>query len=180
MDIDKTINDYKNDDNLDIDMLVNDFTPYIKAIIKNMAGNIITKEDREEILLDVFFIIWKNQNQNIISLKSYISGITRNLIYEKLKKNKVTYDLSQFENIVFIDNNFYIEERERIEKIEKTVSTFKPIDSQIIKLFYYEDKSTKEIAKILNLSEVNVRKKLSRLRKKIRKEIDKGGTYGRK
>lgn len=46
-------------------------------------------------------------------------------------------------------------------------------------MFYYSSNSTKDIAKKLNISEVNVRARLSRIRKKIRKKLEKGGNYGR-
>lgn len=44
---------------------------------------------------------------------------------------------------------------------------------EIIILFYFEDLSTREIARILNLSEENVRKRLSRARAMLRTLLDK-------
>lgn len=44
---------------------------------------------------------------------------------------------------------------------------------EIIILFYYENLSTREIARILNLSEENVRKRLSRARAMLRTLLDK-------
>ena len=48
----------------------------------------------------------------------------------------------------------------------------KEIDIQILTLFYYEQRSTREISKMLDISEMNVRTKLYRLRNKIRKEMN--------
>ena len=42
-------------------------------------------------------------------------------------------------------------------------------------MFYYSNKSIKDIAKELKISEVNVKTKLHRIRKKIRQELRKGG-----
>ncbi|MDD6678002.1 MAG: sigma-70 family RNA polymerase sigma factor [Firmicutes bacterium] len=44
---------------------------------------------------------------------------------------------------------------------------------EIIVLFYYEDLSTREISRILDLSEENVRKRLSRARSLLRTLLDK-------
>lgn len=171
--------DYIENNKLDLDKLVDNFSLYVKKVINNMAGNKLSIEDKEEIFSDVFFILWKNQNTNILSLKYYIVGITKNLTREKLKKKKFMYDLSDYENILqFTDDSIEIfsEERELINKIKSILKNFKPIEIKIIELFYYSSKSTKDIAKELHISEVNTRAKLSRIRKKIKKYID-GGKY---
>lgn len=182
MEVTKQITDYIKNNQLDIDKIINDFTPYVKTIINNSGKNILSFEDKEEIFSDTFFILWKSNYENIVSLPAYIAGITRNLIKEKLKKTNITYDLSEYENIVYFNDysvDLFSEEREKINEINRILKTFKDLDVQIIKMFYYYSSSTKDIAKKLNISEINVRARLSRIRKKIRKKIEKGGTYGR-
>ena len=62
------------------------------------------------------------------------------------------------------------------ECVSKCIKNLKEIDILILNYFYYHSKTTKEIAIMLNVSEINVRCRLFRLRNKIRKEIsDKGG-----
>lgn len=171
--------DYIKDNKLDLDELVNNFSPYVKTIINNMAGEQLELEDKEEVFSDVFFILWKNRDTEIFALKYYIVGITKNLIREKLKKKKITYNLEDYENILqFTDENIEIfsEERDQISRIKNILKKFKPIEIKIIELFYYSSKSTKDIAKELNISEVNTRAKLSRIRKKIKRHLN-GGKY---
>lgn len=178
----KQIKDYIIYNELDLDRIVDDFSPYVKTIINNIGKDKLTFEDKEEILSDTFFVLWKSKYENIGSLKSYIAGIVRNLIREKCRKKKITYNIEDYENMLFfLDNEIelFSNERERIEKINEILKNFKAIDIQIINMFYYFSKSTKDIAKELNISEMNTRAKLSRIRKKIRKELDKGGKYGR-
>lgn len=86
MEVTKQITDYIKNNELDLDRIIDDFTPYVKTIINNSASNILSFEDREEIFSDTFFILWKSEYENIISLPAYISGIVKNLIREKLKK----------------------------------------------------------------------------------------------
>ncbi len=168
----KTIIDYldKNKE-LDLNKIIADFSPYIKTIINNMASNILSQEDKEEILLDTFFVLWKNQDK-IIILDSYIAGITRNLVKEKLKNRKITYDISDYENIAeYSKIDLFFEERDEIYKIRKSFKNLKEIDLEIIKLFYYSSQSTKDIAIRLGISETNVRQRLFRIRYKIRKSL---------
>lgn len=170
----------KNND-FDVDSLIDKFTPYIKTIIYNMVGDNLSYEDKEEILADTFFILWKNRNNEILSIDSYISGITKNLVKEKLKKRKITYDISDYENV--IENSelqkMFPAEREEISRIEMIIQNFKKIDLEIFKLFYYQDMSIKDIAKKEKISEFNVKTRLYRIRMKIKKELNDGGYYGK-
>lgn len=163
------IKDYKLDGELNIDKIIDDYTPYVKTIINNMNYN-LSNEDKEEILSDVFFILWKNKEKTLIALDSYIAGITRNLVKEKIRKRKFTYDISDYENsISYYDTDLYSSEREEIAKLKSTFSMLKPIDLEILNMFYFNSSSIKDISKKLNLSEINVRSRLHRTRKKIRK-----------
>ena len=58
----KEIQEYVKDNKLDLDKIVDDFKPYIRQVIINMSGEILSQEDIEEIMLDAFFILWKNYN----------------------------------------------------------------------------------------------------------------------
>ena len=136
----------------------------------------LSYEDKEEILLDTFFILWKNKHNILYSLNSYIIGITKNLIREKIRKKQITYDIADYENILpDSDYNINMEERAEIVVIEKLFKQLKEIDFNIVNMFYYSSKSIKEISKELNISEFNVKTRLYRIRKKIKKEITVGG-----
>ena len=173
----KELKSYKNEGEIDLDKIINDFSPYIRKIINNMVGENLRYEDKEEILADTFFILWKNQTKNIIYLDSYIAGITRNLIKEKLDKRNITYNIEDYDNsISYSDIDVFLEERIEIERCLKIL---KRKELEIFNMFYYYSKSTKEIAYELGISEMNVCTKLSRIRKKIKKEFSKGGHYGR-
>lgn len=169
----KQIEDYyKVSNQIDWDKIIDDYTPYINTIINNMA-NSLSYEDKEEILLDTFFMLWKNQDNILYSLKAYIIGITKNLIKEKLRKRHITYNISDYEEILTdCENNIDMEERPEIIIIEKLFKTLKEIDFKIVNMFYYSSKSIKEIAKELNMSEFNVKTRLYRVRKKIKKELN--------
>ena len=65
----------------------------------------------------------------------------------------------------------YDNDRELIYDIEKKLKGLKDIDANIVNLFYYESKSTKDIAEFLNISELNVRVRLHRFRRKIKNEL---------
>ncbi len=173
---DKKIEKYIVNDKLNLDKIVDDYTSYVRTIINNMVNSNIHQEDKEEILLDTFFILWKKYNEKkvIYSLDSYIAGITRNLVKEKIKKSNYMLDINDYENVIELSSyDLYYEEREDVSKLRNSINNLKKIDIEIINLYYYSSKSIKDIAKELNISEVNVKTRLHRIRKKIKKELVK-------
>lgn len=173
----KQLEKYYNNSEIDIDKIIEDFTPYITKIINTGTNDVISFEDKEEIFSDTFFILWKNRNRlNInVSLNYYLAGITKNLIKEKYRKLKIVYDISDFENQILDSINMYENDRELIFDIEQKIKELKKIDIEIVNLFYYSSISIKDIARKLNISEINVKTRLYRIRKKIQKELGKGG-----
>ena len=163
----KQLEDYYENNKIDMDKIIEDFTPYITTIINNGTDQKLSFEDKEEIFSDTFFLLWKNRERlNInVSLNSYLAGITRNLIKEKYRKHKIVYDINDFENDTLNCINMYENDRELILDIEQKIKGLKDIDIEIVNLFYYSSRSIKDIAKILNISELNVKTRLHRIRK---------------
>lgn len=171
----KEIKYYMKNNELDLEKIINDYSTYIVTIINNMANENLNNEDKEEIVSEVFFILWKNKNKLDINkhLSSYIAGITRNVVKEYLRKVKVNFDISDYENSLYSYDkiNFLEDNIEEICKIEKKLENMKEIDKTIFLEFYYSFKSIKDIAKEQNISEFNVKQRLYRIRNKIRKEV---------
>lgn len=170
----KEIKYYIKNNELDLEKIINEYSSYTATIIDNMARNSLNDEDKEEIVSEVFFILWKNKNKLNINkyLSSYIAGITRNVVKEYLRKVKINFNISDYENSLYnydkidlLDDNV-----EEISKIEEKLKNMKKIDKTIFLDFYYSFKSIKDIAKEQKISEFSVKQRLYRIRNKIRKE----------
>ena len=61
---DKKLEDYIINKNLDLDKIVDDYTPYVRTIVQNTVNNNLSEEDKEEIIIDTFFILWKRYEEN--------------------------------------------------------------------------------------------------------------------
>lgn len=173
------IRKYKNNNELNLEQIVNEYSNYISKIIENMANQYLAKEDKEEILADTFFILWKNKDKlkDDKMLSSYLAGIVRNLVKEKSRVVSINYDIQDYENTIYDIKNtdMLYEKREKINMIRKTLEQMKEEDISIFKLYYYGGKKIKEIARILNVSEFNVKTRLYRIRKRIKQDLEKGG-----
>ena len=67
---------------LDIKKIVEDYSGYVYTVVKNSVKGNLTQEDIEEIIADIFFVLWSNQEKLEIDkpLNAYLVGISRNLI----------------------------------------------------------------------------------------------------
>lgn len=178
MNSEKRLSNYINaNGKIDLDKIIDDFTPYVRKVVNNMSKEYLNYEDKEEIIADTFFILWKNKCKEIIYLDSYIAGIARNLVRERFKKNNIVYDISDYENTIpyYDDLELLSDKRERLDKLKIGYKSLKELDFKIITMFYYYSKSIKEISKELKMSEANVKTKLHRIRKKLKKELEIGG-----
>ena len=171
----KIINYYKSNNELDLEKIIKDYSNYINTIINNMAKLNLNDEDKEEIVSEVFFILWENKDKLDYTkrLSSYIAGVTRNIVREYLRKKQIHFDISDYENSLYSYDNLELlnDNIEEIKKIEKKLETIKEIDRKIFIDFYYSSKSIKDIAKEQKISEFSVKQRLYRIRKKIKKEV---------
>ena len=59
----KEIKHYIKNNELDLEKIINEYSSYTATIIDNMVRNSLKDEDKEEIVSEVFFILWKNKNK---------------------------------------------------------------------------------------------------------------------
>ncbi len=177
----KEIKNYKTNNELNLENIINEYSTYARKIVKNKTMAFLTNEDKEEILSDTFFILWKNKDKldDNKPLSSYIAGIVRNLIREKSRVISINYDIQDYEDSILdlTSIDMLYEQREKTRLIKESLEKMKEEDIAIFNLYYYAGKKIKEIAQIVNVSEFNVKTKLYRIRKRIKKDLEKGG-YG--
>ena len=160
---------------LDIQKIIDNYANYVIAIVKNFQT--IKIEDEEEIISDVFFIVWKNKERLDKNAKfsPYIAGITKKVIYKKMNMSKIFYDEFN-ENVV---GNFNVEKLlEEKELNDCIINNLKAIGEEeylIFSKFYYDDKKIKDIAKELGISSSKVKTTLHRTRKKVKEFLKMGG-----
>lgn len=179
----KIVSSYMNKDkSLDLTRIVNDYTNYVFMIIRNMTKEVLTNEDIEEIISDVFLVVWKNKDKLEMNslLKPYIAGVSKNIIKNRLRSLKITDELNEnFDKASDDDVSDLVESKEVndiiIHELDKN-----PDDKKIFIMFYYEGKKSKEIADILGYTEFNVSTKLHRIRKRLKDVLEKRGySYGK-
>lgn len=172
-----TIESYIVDNQLDMPRVFDEYYHYVSKIIKNK--HTIKIEDEEEMIADVFLILWKNKDRldRKAVFSPYIAGITKRLIYRKYRELSKMIKFSQYENEMISHFNVdeIVEQKEMNDCITKNLKALGDTEYEIFKKFYYEGKKVKQIAQEMNLSNSNVKTKLHRTRKKIKEILKVGG-----
>ena len=175
---DEKIYTYIENNKLQMEKIMEKYKNYISTIIKNSYIK-LSNEDIEEVILDVFFTLWKNQNKIDInkSMSAYISGITKNLIKYKYRQCKANQNIEEYEEKLIDSSNIEITllKNEKQNIISEELEKLKQEDKEIFIEYYYDDRSIKEISKIFNMSESKVKSKLFRIRKRLNKILKKRG-----
>lgn len=147
-----------------IDALIEEYSNYVFKIVNNLVGTSLPYEDKEEIVSDVFFLLWKNQSNIQSNLKAYLGTITRNCCYAKLKNTNSNCELN--------DNFGYLEQDiDDLIMINNKLKRLKSEEVVIFKLFYVDGFKIKEIAKYLNKRSNSIKIALFRIRKKLKEEF---------
>lgn len=174
------ISRYMIDNKLNIEQVMLDFTPYLCTIVNRKRGT-FSDEDVEEIISDVFYAVWKNQHKLDWekSMSAYLAGVAKNIMYKKWRNLKPNTNLVDFEDdFADVENvEMEIENKERETVILTELKNIKEEDREIFVAYYYYARSMKEIAVELNITEKKVKSRLFRIRRKLKKVLNKGGYH---
>jgi RNA polymerase sigma-70 factor (ECF subfamily) len=175
-DIPSAVSRLKEGDEKAFSMLYDFF--WSKVFFTSKKMNLST-EDAEEIVQEVFLIIWKNrQNLNSeLSFNAYLLSILKSLIIKKSKKEAKriafeVYTLSTQElesNETELDIEYSEFERISISEIEKLPKTQK----EIFKMKNYENLHAGEIAEKLGISKRTVESHIYVATKAIKNKLQK-------
>ena len=175
---DLKIYNYFNGNKLLVEKIVNDFSNYIYAIIRN-SNLALLDEDIEEVVSDVVLAIWRNKDKLDLNkdILPYIAGVTKNLIKKKYRDTKIFENIADYEDTLIEKDNIELDfiQYERNESIIKQLDKLKKEDKTIFILYYYNEENIKDIANEMNMSESKVKSKLFRVRKKLKKYLKERG-----
>lgn len=153
-------------------VLVNQYKDLVFTLTYKMLKN---KEEAEEVSQDTFIKIFNSLNKfkGESKFSTWIYKITYNTCLDKLKKNKkdnnVVYIEDFKEHQVNAIQNIIesIDEKERNQKIQECLQLLPSEEAFLLTLYYFDDQSTEEIAKVIDCNANNVKIKLYRTRKKL-------------
>ena len=153
-----------------INIIIDEYSNYVFKIVDNIIGTSLPYQDKEEVVSDVFYLLWKNQDKINKNLKSYLGMIAKNCSYSKLRETKLNFEYKDF---LANDNDTSNQDinMEYIFTIRQKLDKLSIEERTIFNLFYVEGYKTKEISTKLNMKISLVKVKLYRIRKKLREDL---------
>ena len=134
------------------------------------------REDAEEVVQEVFIKIWETREflREDDHFKGLLFIITRNLIFNRHRKN-VNEDFYKVTVLAALEEPYDVEEEidahNLQEYIDRLIDELPPRRREIFNLSRKEQKSYKEIAILLNISEKTVENQISEALKYLKKNI---------
>jgi len=131
-------------------------------------------EERKDIIQEIIIQIWNSFNKYNDQYKysTWIYRIALNVAISWLRKNSDLKNktISISVNYDFIDDSQTDTKEEDISLLYRIINEFNVIDKALM-LLYLEQKSHKEIAEILDISQTNVATKIGRLKKVLKNKF---------
>jgi RNA polymerase sigma-70 factor (ECF subfamily) len=154
-----------------LEQLYDRYSPILYTLIKKIIGD---KEIAEEILSDVFVIIWKKIDQfdfKTNNVYTWLVTMARNKAIDTLNRNQQKDGIEEYgdkfeeERILpKLSNSIKPLDLEQIlnnsEKVKETINSLTEAQRYVLELSYYEGLNEKEIAKKLKIPLPTVKSKL--------------------
>lgn len=164
-----------NGDTNAFEQLIDKYNGYIATIILNIIGSQLPKEDIQEVINDVFFLLWKNRNKLDMNtypeIKQYLSAIARNEAKDKLKSLKPTLPLNES---IFISSQNEIETCIQRKWMQECINELSLIEQIVLVKYYYKGESIKQIAIEEGIPESTVKTRMKRGKEHLKILLEKG------
>ena len=159
-----------NRDSKALENLYDRYSPVLYTLVKRIA---VDKETSEEILADIFVIIWQKSSMfdiNTGNLYSWLINLSRNKTLDFIRREKglITDEYNEeYENIVILPNistiipsNDLSKTFSSREKIYSAVHNLTEAQQYVLSLAYYDGLTESEIAEKLNIPLLTVKSKI--------------------
>lgn len=158
--------------------LISSYHDHIYRVIWSFTSS---KSDAEDLYQGVLLKVWNNigRFKHESKTSTWLYRVVMNTCIDYNRKEKKEYSMlrNQIETLNIageIDIELEYIESEKIAILHQCIQSLSTIDKTLITLFL-EDLKYSEIGKIVGISERHVAVKISRIKKKITKMIDKDG-----
>lgn len=156
----------------------------VALTVEAAAGSSLSREDKEEIVADVFIALWQSagqiDDQTYPSIKPYLCRIARNKTRNALRRQRNRRGLSlPLEEALIVSSGEELDESlirsELQDTLKKLILSLDGESQTCFIRYYYYQLPLRMIAEETGLSEAAVKVKLFRGRKKLRKLLEERG-----
>ena len=159
-----------------LELLMDQYIPYVSAIVWNILGDVLQKEDAEEVVSDVFLAAWHQAEQIIPGKeKAWLGAVARNKA--KNKRRDAGFTLPLEEDVLELPGDEAPEERisrqEEAALVRKAVEQLEMPDREIFLRHYYYAQTVVQISLEMDMNESTVKTKLRRGRMYLKELLER-------
>lgn len=160
-----------------LQQIIDGYSGYVYAIVKNIIQPPLQPEDIEEVVSDVFLRLWeKVETVDADRLRSWLAAVTRNRAKDKLRALHLSLPLEEDVLDCTVEGPEEDALRREAGRIARdAVESLPEPDRSIFLRFYYLYQKTGDIAAALHMKPAAVRARLSRGRERLKAMLEERG-----
>ena len=162
-----------------LEYLIETYTPYVSAVVRNILGTRLPWQDGEEVVSDVFVALWRNGGKPLSGkVKGYLGKTARNKAINCLRDHGM--ELTVEEDVLAVSApgpEETLEKAERARLLRDAVQSMDWPDREIFIRYYYYGEPAASIARTLKMSPAGLRQRLKRGRDRLRETLMKGDVF---
>lgn len=164
-----------------LEKVINLYSGYVSTIVYGVMGDLMSREDREEVVADTFLALWNHAeslDEHQQSIRGYLAAIARNKAISKLRgQREIPLEIDEI--ILKIPPGTGLEEsliqKELEELLRQMVNEMESPDREIFIRFYYRYEKINEISERMGMNPSTVKTKLVRGRTKLKNMLYERG-----
>lgn len=156
-----------------LEKVIETYSAYVSVVVYNVMGNLMSREDMEEVIADVFISLWNNSEyiREDGELRPYIGAVARNKAKNKLREMENTVELNERTVSDSGDPEKETLKADESRRLYEAVMSLGEPDSEIMLRFYYNGEKIKEISKAMDMNASTIKTKLKRGREKLKDHL---------
>lgn len=161
----------RSDDPSGLEAMMDRYIPYVSAVVWNILRGVLSKEDAEEVVSDVFLTAWQKGGDVLPgSLKPWLGAVARNKAKTRLRS--AGWELPLEEDILEIPDeqtpDAIMERSEEQRLVRRAVDKLPREDREIFLRHYYYAQTVTEISRAMGVNESTIKTKLRRGRLRLK------------
>lgn len=161
---------------MDSSLLESIYEKYYPKVYNYIYYRLLNKEITEDLTSEVFLKVIKKYHtydEKKASIGTWINRIAANTLIDYYRAKKHELDIEDFENYLMED--FDTQRKKLTDEVNKAVyemlSILSDKERELLYLKFYEDKTNREISRILHVKESTVSSRIHRIMLKLRRKF---------
>lgn len=161
-----------------LEQIIRQYDDYVFFVIRNHSGDVLSKEDIEELASDTFVALWNNRRSVDAAkpLMPYLAVVAKNKTVDKLRSLHITVNI---EDTDLCDDDFdqRFENAEAVREILVAAEKLPAKQREIFIRFYFYGETLKAIAEAMGITYPDSRTSLHRARNAVKEYLSERGYF---